>query len=166
MCIDIYASLDTHHLRNLEDGPTWTHICHRVMRGKPCHALSGIRTCSHIPIFIIFSMEPFIPNRSLLDPKFEGYQLDPTVNQEDTVIRYNLEYKPSQIATPGTAPLKFQEVQSRITHNHIAVAPQGGCAVYIDAEYRVISIDVDLVSNIIVPSMRWLFSFMPSSQSR
>jgi hypothetical protein len=92
-------------------------------------------------------MDPFIPNHSFLNPKFEGYKFDP-VSQEDSVICYDLEHRPTQIAISGTeeSPLSFHEVQSRITHNHLAVTPEGGRAVYIDAEYKVIIIDVDLVS--------------------
>jgi hypothetical protein len=92
-------------------------------------------------------MDPFIPNHSFLNPKFEGYKFDP-VSQEDSVICYDLEHRPTQIAISGIgeSPLSFHEVQSRITHNHLAVTPQGGRAVYIDAEYKVIIVDVDLVS--------------------
>jgi hypothetical protein len=90
-------------------------------------------------------MELFTPNRSLLNPKFEGYKLDP-ISQEATVTRYNLDYRPTQKTISGRSPLSFQEVQSRITHNHLAVATEGGRALYVDAEFRVVLIDVDLAS--------------------
>jgi hypothetical protein len=93
-------------------------------------------------------MDPFIPNRSLLNPKFEGYRLDP-VSQEASVAHYDLVYQPTQATVSGRSPLSFQEVQSRITHNHVAVAPEGGRALYVDAEFRVVLITVDLVISIL-----------------
>jgi hypothetical protein len=90
-------------------------------------------------------METFTPTRSLLNPKFESYRFDPIV-QEDVVVRYDLEHKPTQAIASGKSPLSFQEAQSRITHNHLSVASSGGRALYVDSEYKVIVIDLDLVS--------------------
>jgi hypothetical protein len=90
-------------------------------------------------------MDFFIPARALLNPKFEGYKLDP-ISQEDTVTRYPLEYKPTQATVSGKSTFSFQEVQSRITHNHIAVWSENRRALYVDSESRVILIDVDAVS--------------------
>lgn len=91
-------------------------------------------------------MPAFTPNRSLLNPKFEGYRLNP-VSQEDVVTRNDLEFKLTQ-ATMSTSrsPLSMQEVQSRITHNHLAIATEGGRALYIDSEFRVIVVNIDPVS--------------------
>ncbi|PSR74811.1 hypothetical protein PHLCEN_2v9525 [Hermanssonia centrifuga] len=83
----------------------------------------------------------FEPNRSLLNPKFEGYKLD-ALNQEDIITRYSLPHKLKQTTASGKSPFSFQEVQSRIRHNHLTFAPNGR-AVYVDAELRVIAVDFD-----------------------
>ncbi|KAG6830130.1 hypothetical protein H0H87_009028 [Tephrocybe sp. NHM501043] len=68
-------------------------------------------------------MDTFQPNRALLNPKFEGYKLDP-VSQEEIVVRFPLQFKPTQATVSGKSPLSFQEVQSRITHNHLATCAE------------------------------------------
>ena len=94
-------------------------------------------------------MPLFSPNRSLLNPKFEGYKLDP-ISQEDAVVRHELPYKITQsTVSTSRSPISMQEVQSRITHNHLAMAGQGNRALYVDAEFRVILIDIDEVSHLI-----------------
>jgi hypothetical protein len=108
-------------------------------------------------------MPSFTPNRSLLNPKFEGYRLDPII-QEDVVTRHDLQFKLSQARVSGRSPLSMQEVQSRITHNHLAISPNSlntdgnghGRALYVDAELKVIVVDVDLVSS---PSDNFLAMF-------
>jgi hypothetical protein len=101
-----------------------------------------------------YIMQPFSINRSLLNPKFEGYKLDP-IKPADDVACYELEYKPSQVAISARSPypLSFHEVQSRITHNHLAVVADAARALYVDSEYKVIVIDVDKAS-----AVRHLFS--------
>ncbi|KAH7919587.1 CS-domain-containing protein [Leucogyrophana mollusca] len=86
-------------------------------------------------------MSTFKPDRSLLNPKFEGYKLD-LIAQEDAVVRFNLEHKPTQSTASGRSPLSFQEVQSRITHNHLVIAGEGRRGLYIDAEHKVIVLDL------------------------
>ncbi|KAF8635896.1 hypothetical protein AX15_000075 [Amanita polypyramis BW_CC] len=83
--------------------------------------------------------------RSLLNPKFEGYRLE-LLPQDEAVVRYDLPYKPTQATVSGKMPLTFQEVQSRITHNHLALSSETDQAVYVDSANRLILID--LVSNI------------------
>ncbi|THH27992.1 hypothetical protein EUX98_g6195 [Antrodiella citrinella] len=95
----------------------------------------------------------FEPTRSLLNPKFEGYKLD-ALDQDKLISRFPLQYKPSQTTLSGRTPLSFQEVQSRIRHNHLAIGPAQK-AVYVDAEYRVISISVD--EGTLVPSLDVLY---------
>ena len=93
--------------------------------------------------------QDFKLNRSLLNPKFEGYKFDP-LPQDNLTRRYGLQYKPSQTntsASNSTQPMSFQEVQSRITHNHLAVRQNSGLGVYVDAEHRVIGINIDPVSS-------------------
>lgn len=85
-------------------------------------------------------MSSFTPNRALLNPKFEGYKLE-VISQEDSVMRFGLQYRPTQVANSGRSPLSFKEVQSRITHNHLAMANDSGRCLYVDSEHRVILID-------------------------
>ncbi|KAG2037813.1 hypothetical protein BDR03DRAFT_992416 [Suillus americanus] len=85
-------------------------------------------------------MSSFTPNHALLNPKFEGYRLE-VISQEDAVTRFGLEYRPTQVANSGRSPLSFKEVQSRITHNHLAMANDSGRCLYIDSEHRVILVD-------------------------
>ena len=90
----------------------------------------------------------FKPNRSFLNPKFEGYKFNP-LPQNELTCRYGLQHKPSQTntsASRSTQPMSFQEVQSRITHNHLTVRPNSALGVYVDAEHRVIGVTIDPVS--------------------
>jgi hypothetical protein len=115
----------------------------------------GLQGFSHIKVAFLGSkhlsfptsiMYDFKPDKALLNPKFEGYKLDP-VEQDELVSRFPLLYQPSQSIVSATkAPLSFPEVQSRITHNHLIVSPDGSRAVYVDSEYRIISIDFTTVS--------------------
>ena len=84
------------------------------------------------------------PNRSLLNPKFDSYKLDP-ISSEDTVTRHALKYTATQTSVSGRHHFSFQETESRIRHNHLTVSPDGEQAVYIDADLRVISVQLDHV---------------------
>jgi hypothetical protein len=84
------------------------------------------------------------PNRSLLNPKFDGYKLDP-VSEADTVARHALKHTATQASVSGRHHLSFQETESRIRHNHLTVSPDGEQAVYIDKDLSVISIRLDHV---------------------
>ena len=77
----------------------------------------------------------FSTNKALLNPKFEGYKLEP-IPQENAVFRFKLDHKSTQATASGKAPLSFQEMQSRITHNHLYVS-DSGLAIYIDENYNV-----------------------------
>ena len=80
-------------------------------------------------------------NRTLLNPKFEGYKLDPIL-QENAVKRYKLSRRPTQATASTRSPLAFEEMRSRITHNHLAVESVSGLAVYVDDQYTVCLISV------------------------
>lgn len=87
-------------------------------------------------------------DRSLLNPKFEGYKFNPSP-QDNLTRRHGLQYKPSQVNTSpsfSAQPMSFQEVQSRITHNHLTTRPGSALGVYVDAEHRVVGVTVDPVS--------------------
>lgn len=86
-------------------------------------------------------MSSFTPNRALLNPKFEGYKLE-VISQEDSVTRFGLQYRASQVANSGRSPLSFKEVQSRITHNHLAMANDNGRCLYVDSEHRIILVNL------------------------
>lgn len=85
----------------------------------------------------------FTPNRALLNPKFDGYKLD-AADHDDVISSYPLVHKLSQIAPSAKSPLTFQEVQSRIRHNHLCIGPNGR-AVYVDEELNVTSVVLDNV---------------------
>lgn len=80
-------------------------------------------------------------NRALLNPKFEGYKLD-TILQEDAVRRYKLLRRPTQATASTRSPLAFEEMRSRITHNHLAVESSSGLAVYVDDQHAVCLINI------------------------
>ncbi|KAG6814254.1 hypothetical protein H0H92_015369 [Tricholoma furcatifolium] len=104
----------------------------------------------------------FKPSRTLLNPKFEGYKLDP-IAQDDIVARFPLQFKPTQATVSGKSPLSFQEVQSRITHNHLVVCPEAERALYVDSTFKVILIDINTTS--LTPSFRVVFELPRSIQS-
>ena len=92
--------------------------------------------------------QDFELNRSLLNSKFEGYRFN-ALPQDNITRRYGLRHIPSQTNTSASGslqPMSFQEVQSRITNNHLAIRPGSALGVYVDAEYRVIGVTVDPVS--------------------
>jgi hypothetical protein len=79
------------------------------------------------------------PNRSLLNPKFDGYKLDP-ISSEDAIVRHVLKHEATQTSASGHHRFSFQEAESRIRHNHLTVSSDGAQAVYIDANLRVVSV--------------------------
>ena len=89
-------------------------------------------------------MPTFIPDRSKLNAKFEGYKFD-LIAQDDVVSRYDLPQKIRQSVSAGRPPLTMPEVQSRIMHNHLTVSPGGEHALYV-ADSKVILVKIDGVS--------------------
>jgi len=87
----------------------------------------------------------FRPNPALLNPKFEGYKFD-LVDQDELVSRYPLQYPTTQSTASNNILLSFAEVQSRITHNHLATSAEAGRAVYVDSDSRLISLTINQVS--------------------
>ena len=90
-------------------------------------------------------MPTFTPDRSLLNPRFEGYKFSP-LEYDEVSTHHPLQLKLSQTNVSGRAPLSFQEVQSRVLHNHLAICSQSRRVAYVDAELRVIGVDLDEVS--------------------
>jgi hypothetical protein len=78
----------------------------------------------------------FKANKSLINPNFEGYKLS-LIPQEEAVLHYALPANATQATTSGKIPLSFQEMQSRITHNHLSVDSETNQAMYVDKDYRV-----------------------------
>ncbi|KAF9497678.1 hypothetical protein BDN71DRAFT_1467056 [Pleurotus eryngii] len=101
-------------------------------------------------------------NRALINSKFEGYRLS-LIAQDDYVSRFGLQYPATQATVSGKAPLTFQEVQSRISHNHITLPRDGSRALYVDASRRVIS--VSLNEDSLAPSFHVLYELPTPVQS-
>ncbi|VDC02430.1 unnamed protein product [Peniophora sp. CBMAI 1063] len=82
------------------------------------------------------------PNRTLLNPKFEGYKLD-ALEEPEHVFRHVLDsaHRPRQATVSGRSLLSFHEVQSRIRHNHLCIGPDGRRAVYVDGELKVVLVE-------------------------
>jgi hypothetical protein len=93
------------------------------------------------------------PNRSLLNPKFDGYKLDP-ISSEDAIARHALKHVATQASASGRHLFSFQEAESRIRHNHLTVSPDRERAVYVDADLRVISVRLDHVRGVLCAIMR------------
>ena len=89
----------------------------------------------HVPKRLSSMVNEFCTKRALLNPKFEGYKLE-LIPQENAVLRFKLDHKPTQATASGKVPLSFQEMQSRITHNHLCVT-DSGLAIYVDEDYNV-----------------------------
>ena len=92
-------------------------------------------------------MANFPTNRSLLNPKFEGYKFS-SLPQDEYVLRFPLTALPTQANVSGRSrtPLSFEEVQSRITHNHLAISKDAQSAVYVDDDLNVIRVVLNPVS--------------------
>ncbi|KIK69551.1 hypothetical protein GYMLUDRAFT_151982 [Collybiopsis luxurians FD-317 M1] len=99
-------------------------------------------------------MSTFIINRKLLNPKFEGYKFD-FIDQDQVVSRYPLHHLATQATTSTQSWLSFNEVQSRISHNHLALAKEATGAVYVDQEFNVIFISID--PETLLPSFRIVY---------
>jgi hypothetical protein len=99
-------------------------------------------------------MELFSPKKSLLNPKFDGYKLE-AIPQDQAVSRYKLLRKPTQATASGKTPLSFQEMRSRISHNHLTVESDSGNAVYVDEDFNVclVGIPVSEVSFVLFDSI-------------
>lgn len=68
----------------------------------------------------------FTVKRPLLNPKFEGYKLFP-ISDSDVISTISLPSDGINQATVSTnSYLYFQEVQSRIRHNHLSIANVSG----------------------------------------
>jgi hypothetical protein len=64
----------------------------------------------------------FMVKRDLMNPKFDGYKLSP-LSESDSVSTISLPSDGISQATVSTnSHLYFQEVQSRVRHNHLAIA--------------------------------------------
>lgn len=87
----------------------------------------------------------FQPKRQLLNPKFDGYKLSP-ISEADAVASFQLPGSGiSQSTVSPQSHLCFPEVQSRIHHNHLAIAQEEKSVCYIDKDGQVILITLDEV---------------------
>ncbi|KAF9046723.1 hypothetical protein BJ165DRAFT_1473886 [Panaeolus papilionaceus] len=102
-------------------------------------------------------MDSFHVDRSLLNPKFDGYKLQP-IPQEQAVLRFQLSNKPTQSTSSSKTPLSFQEMRSRITHNHLTVDPDSQRALYVDENYNVCLMDIPVTGDTrTTPTFRVLY---------
>ncbi|KAF8517427.1 hypothetical protein BU17DRAFT_49856 [Hysterangium stoloniferum] len=83
-------------------------------------------------------MTKFTPNRSLLDPRFEGYKLSFTPSP---ALQYVLLPKHASQSRVGVSSLGFQQVASRVRHNHLAVGD--GNAMYVADDGSVVLVTID-----------------------
>ena len=87
----------------------------------------------------------FQPERQLLNPKFDGYKLSP-ISEADAVASFQLPGSGiSQSTVSPQSHLCFPEVQSRIHHNHLAIAQEEKSVCYIDKDGQAILITLDEV---------------------
>lgn len=107
-------------------------------------------------LFATWQLHPFSTmsqvfpvDRSLLNPKFDGYRLKGSVEQ----YTQSLHALPAPGATQSTissratkAPLSFEEVQSRIKHNHLAISYIPGEFAYVDAGRKLVIISINQAS--------------------
>jgi hypothetical protein len=97
---------------------------------------------------------PFNPDRSLLNPKFEGYKLDP-LEQAQCARSYPLLGEGATQSTVssqlGSQP-SFKEVQSRISFNHLFAGFNSNEAAYVDKSGNVILVNFDFASRLLARS--------------
>lgn len=80
----------------------------------------------------------FTTRRELLNPQFEGYKLS-LIAQDDAVKAISIaEYPATQSTSSTKTLLTFKEVQSRISHNHLAT--DGRRALYFDSSFNLVEI--------------------------
>lgn len=98
----------------------------------------------------------FNVKRSLLNPKFDGYKLSP-ISEKDCVYTAPLPAQGlSQSTVSAKSHLYFQEVQSRVRHNHLAAAVSPDVSdpiatfAYIDKERGFTSVLIDKVRLILI----------------
>lgn len=111
-----------------------------------CHSDVGHTTVQYCDSKL-FKMS-FAPNRSILNPKFEGYKLSP-VSELDAIHQFPLPGSGiSQSTVSGGTHLAFQEVQSRVRQNHLAISvADPGIFAYIDKDFNFIIVAVEQVNS-------------------
>lgn len=88
----------------------------------------------------------FTPSRELLNPKFESYKLS-VPESNGAVQSFPLPGAGFKTRTlPDHARLAFSEVQARVRHNHFSPG-KAGELVYIDADLRVVAVELGQVSS-------------------
>ena len=94
------------------------------------------------------SKRQFIPDKNLLNPKFDGYKLSPT-NEKECVTRTSLpngsDLRMNKFMSNHR--LGFRDLQARVRLNHLAYGfptsankQQQGVAFYVDLEFQVMSV--------------------------
>lgn len=83
-------------------------------------------------------MPPFTPTRSLLNPQFEGYKLSFTPSPY--LQHVSLPQRATQ-SRAGITSRGFQEVASRVRHNHLAVGKDS--AMYVGEDGSVVLVRLE-----------------------
>lgn len=85
-------------------------------------------------------MPVFTPTRSLLNPQFEGYKLN--FSPSPRLQHIPLQQRATQSRT-GINARGFQDVASRVRHNHLAVGENKAMYVAEDGSVVLVSLDED-----------------------
>lgn len=99
------------------------------------------------------SKRQFIPDKNLLNPKFDGYKLSP-INEEEHVTRTTLPNESDLRMSKfmSNHRLGFRDLQARVRLNHLAYGfsmsanqQQQGVAFYVDLEFQVMRVTYNKV---------------------
>ncbi|KAG8994059.1 hypothetical protein FRB93_001730 [Tulasnella sp. JGI-2019a] len=90
-------------------------------------------------------MSTFPVNNALLNPKFDGYKLH-ALDVESSLTCHDLPppgATQSTVSAGASAPLTFEEVQSRIRHNHLSSGTSNGTFAYVDSAGSLVVARID-----------------------
>ncbi|KND00859.1 uncharacterized protein SPPG_03963 [Spizellomyces punctatus DAOM BR117] len=95
-------------------------------------------------------------DRSLLNPKFEGYKLK-THDGVREPKTFDLPEPVNIGKVPSSTHAPYRKLEARSGFNHLFAFPEWDCAFYVDGEYNVIQVLVN--EDAFEPSFRTLYSF-------
>ena len=112
------------------------------------------------------SKRQFIPDKDLLNPKFDGYKLSP-INEEEYITRTSLPNGSDLRMSKSLSNhrLGYRDLQARVRLNHLAYGfsmttdqQQQGVAFYVDLEFQVMR----LIYNKVVFILNFCYLYWPS----
>lgn len=89
----------------------------------------------------------FPVNTALLNSKFDGYKLQ-SIDAASAITYHDLPLPgatQSTVSAGRSAPLSFEEVQSRVRHNHLSPGGSDGTSAYVDAGGTLVVVQIDPV---------------------